>query len=305
MKNGLKVFAVGTLVLSSCTNLHRPIDVAELTNDNLSRAENIRVNETVFSQSLVCFGEYLKAELPESLIESLSDRFAGISPIRDKTGRVYPATSTAVSDMVAHALAKTGLIRVIDIVDSQEDRINDFTTFSKIDSKSKTVLESTPQLIPAIPKGFLYQPFFHFAGAITEFNERESTNLDAEIKFFGFDYNSNVIDVALDLRIISSSDGSIGISDRGPNTISVANRLIFVGTEFDYFRIINDDAYRGQFAYQIGDPRFYAVRELAEYATLELLSNLFSLDWQDNCRIDPASMEGVFQLRGKTLGKEG
>lgn len=296
----MKLYRIGVTlislsIISSCTTMGtgRHIDKTKLRADAIARTKNIKSNDTVYTKSLQCYGtvinQYIKLGKKPKVIKTIS--FA-VNDIFDKTGKVYPATSTALSDMVLHAVAKMNLVNVYDYESSTiRSRVN-YVASTYPNHKS---WKKKPLVLREIPVGVLKPSAYTISGALTQFDERENKRFNIDIDVIGYNNKFKTTDVAIDLRLVNSSRGLIVLPTDTSKSISVSltNRLITASHDGDYFKLINGDDYGLSYFHEINDPKYYALREIVELGVLRLFSDLFQEDWNKYCSIRETKQNNV------------
>ncbi len=249
------------------------------------RVLNIRYNETAYSKALEVYGERLKKYLtsdrnmPKKDIEKLR---LGVDNIYDKTGKVFQEQD-AISDMVLGAFTKLNLFPMVNInkvavngnFNIQEDLLSKRYKYSD-------TYANDPTLISQLPIGVLKPTNHYVAGALLQYDSRKVNETNIDAKYLSFGRNFEVIDVALDLRLVDSQLGVIAIPDNGKSSyVSLQNRVITtMSVNGEYMKLINESPYGIKISHNIGDPTQYAVREIVELAVLELVSKFTGFDWK-------------------------
>ncbi|HFU74834.1 MAG TPA: hypothetical protein ENK66_01170 [Arcobacter sp.] len=251
------------------------------------RAFNIRYNDTAYSQALEVYGGYLRSHLAEDMglsAEKIDRLRIGVDNIYDKTGKVF-GDKDGISDMVLASFAKLNLFPMVNLNrPSTYGNINiPENLFSGKYKNHKTYVKN-PGLISQLPVGVLKPTDYYIAGALLQYDKKTQNKTTLDIKYASFGRDFDVIDVALDLRVVNSRLGIIPMPDSSggkSSYVSLQNRVISFSLNGEYFKLIHDDAYGINISHEIGDPTQYAVREIVELAVLELVSKWTHFDWKE------------------------
>lgn len=297
MKKIQYILGCFSLLLISCSSITNPRIVADSeAKEAIARSLNISNNDTLYSDSLRCFGRQINHFLKEGEYQRLKVALFSIDDIYDKTEKLYPKNSTAMSDLVLSALNKMSVFLVYDYETGSYER-------SKINyissSYPRTPGQTTQDVIQALvlgglvpnqPIGVLKPADFIINGALTQYDMIESNSLDLDLDVVGYSQKLNIIDVGIDLRLVDANTGIIVVDiDSGENTSSIylKNRLITSkNNDAGFFKVINSKKFGVNLDYSVSDPQYYAVRELVELGVLELISKLISIPWKEYCSLE-------------------
>ena len=199
-------------------------------------------------------------------------RKISVAPIYDKTEKIFPSTSTALSEIVAHALSHNTAINVIDTPYNVED-----SSISRV-----IVHQSQGQSIgKSIPANMFV------SGALVQYDEGDAKPyldyLDVSLNTVSLSKDIKSITVGLVLRLVQTADGAINhskfldrteISDfyqNPPNSIFLENTFFVQNVNGGVLRIIGSKHWGINGSIGVSDPKTYAVREMVDYAIYELL----------------------------------
>jgi hypothetical protein len=249
------------------------------------RVLNIRYNETAYSKALEVYGEYLNEYLTKDLKMAKKDiekMRIGVENIYDKTGKVFPEQD-AISDMVLGAFTKLNLLPMVNL--NKPSVYGNYSIPENLLSnkyKNYKQYSDNPQLLSQLPIGVLKPTDYYVAGALLQYDKQKANETNIDAKYLSFGRNFEVIDVALDLRLVDSSLGIIPMPEGGGKSsyISLQNRVITITANGEYMKLIDNSPYGIKISHNIGDPTQYAVREIVELAVLELVSKWTGLDWK-------------------------
>ncbi|MEN8218379.1 MAG: CsgG/HfaB family protein [Pseudomonadota bacterium] len=233
-------------------------------------------NETVYTYGLKCVGnEITKSGQAEKVI-------VAVDIIKDKTVKDFDvsALTQGASEMAMTALAKVGALEIIDRIPGEN---LGHVQISK-NEPGKTVGDILPSHV------FL-------AGAITEYNK------DLRNRRWGFDFfrnlldvgmsgSHNVINVAMDLRLVASGKGKIlRNSKKELLVLSLQNNIVTRSYKGDLFRTWSNIGGGGNVGFKINDPQHLAVREIIDRGVLILVGKLFEVNWKkcDVKRMPPSA----------------
>lgn len=312
MLNKINMVGVALLVffLDGCTRHDikrlREVNQSEEHIINMDRALNIRYNDTAYSKALEVYGEFMKQYLIGELGYHINcknrkgtdgriikdkkclDGFRiGVDNIYDKTGEVF-GTSDGISDMVLGAFSKMNFLPMVNLNKaSVYGNLNIRENLFSINYKNHKKYTQNPGIIAQMPIGVLKPTDFYISGALLQYDKKSKNKTNIDIKYASFGRDFDIIDVALDLRVVNSTMGIISMpshkkTGRKSTYISLQNRVVSFSVDGEYFKLIHDDAYGINISHQIGDPTQYAVREIVELATLELVSKWFGVHWTES-----------------------
>lgn len=287
----------------------RQIDIESESRTALHRGYNVRYNDTIYSEPLRIYGKELRVFLKTNLNwndKDLARLKIGIDDIHDKTGKVY--STNAISDMVFAAMAKLNVF-ALNNVRSPNRRNNleimENLTYSKKDKKTGKLLsgfniaetvKKKPSTLYYLPSGVVKPSRFYISGGLLEYDKKRKEKVGLDIKYASFGTNLDVIDVSLDLRLIDSLDGTLAVTEKTkiPAFVSLTNRLVTISRDGEYFKVINSDPFGIKVSSNIGDPTFYAVREVVELAILEIFTRFTGFKWKNSSAPKFIGEKGTF-----------
>lgn len=251
---------------SSKENIAKIKDIANL------RAARVAENETFFTERLKCIGSGKE-------LKKLALRIS-VAPIYDKTGKVFPPGSTAISDMVINSLSYVGAINVVETPlsgDLTESRTNIMSKdYVHLSTELKKNVVNIATKNGHIPFGALFPSNLHIAGALIEYDEgteipSPSTRLD--IDALSLRKDTNVITAGLNLRLINSIDGEVlSNSDKGKRgSVILSSRFYKVNVANSLYKIISSRQFGLDYSVVVADPKHYVIQELVEKGVAELL----------------------------------
>lgn len=204
-----------------------------------------------------------------------------VGNIYDKTGKVFPSDSTAISEMVAHALSYNYGIKLMDIPFSKdwgETRHNPLSGINGAD------LKQNPNLLNNSISGIIFPSDMYISGALVQYddlpiNRSFGTQMTVNIDPLDISSSTKTITIGMVLRMIGSNDalilddGDTENSGRGGNRASVyvQNTYFVKSIGANVFEVKSKRLYGGRVSVEVSDPVNYAVRELVEAGVYEIL----------------------------------
>jgi len=291
------LLSISIFMLGGCTTLDvkrlREIDQSKESKLNHDRALNIRYNDTAYSKALEMYGKAIRKHFfnlgfhqeckNKDDTQCIDGMRIGIDNIYDKTGKVF-GVQDGVSDMVLGAFAKLSVFPMVNLDrPSTYGNINVRENLFSGGYKNGAKYAENPAVIAQLPLGVLKPTDYYISGALLQYDKKEASKLNFDAKYLSAGRNYDIIDVALDLRVVDSSLGVIAMP--GPKLkstyVSLQNRVVSTSINGEYFKLIHNDAFGLNISHEIGDPSQYAIREIVELAVLELVSKLTLLDWKE------------------------
>ncbi|TGO03739.1 hypothetical protein PN36_00660 [Candidatus Thiomargarita nelsonii] len=233
-------------------------------------------NETAYTYGLKCIGKEITKSGQAGKITVAVDN------IKDKTVKNFDtsALTQAPSDMALTAFANVGAVDVLAAIPD-----NGFGHIQISQNKPGKIL------------GDILPSHVYLAGAITEYNK------DIRSRRWGFDFfrnlldigvsgYDNVINVAMDLRMVASKSGKILKNSKGKVlNLSLQNNIVTKSYKGDIFRTWSSMGGGGDVGFKIKDPEHLAVREIVDRGVLILMGKLFEVNWKkcDVKRIPPSA----------------
>jgi hypothetical protein len=254
---------------NSPSNTAKRQDVAKL------RAKSIADNETFFTDRLRCLGK-------SGQINDMALRVS-VGPIYDKTAKVFPAGSTAISDMTINSLSYVQGLRIVETPlsgDISESRVNLLSqNYVSLGKGMKDNIVGVANKISHLPFGVLFPSQLHIAGALVQYDEGTETlspTVGVDVDAFSVNRSVDTISVGLQLRLINSGDGEILTNNKLGKRGSVLLTTKFYKIKLDssFFRLISSKQYGLDYSVTVEDPKQYVIREMVEKGVAELLSVL-------------------------------
>ncbi len=280
-KVGVAIFAVA---VSGCSTVDlkqpRDDDYSEQSREHVKeiakqRSGSVADNETYFTDRLRCIGQ-------GKAIKELALRVA-VGPIYDKTTKVFPAGSTAISDLVLNALSYVSGIRIVETPlsgDISESRVNLLSrNYVYLAKPIKDNIAVAANRLSHLPFGVLYPSQLYIAGALVQYDEGTETatpELRLDIDALTASRSVETMTIGLHLRLINSGDGEI-LSNRAKGkrgSVLLSNKFYKIRTNASLFRLISAKQYGIDYSVVVADPKQYAVQEMVEKGVAELLSVL-------------------------------
>lgn len=248
-------------------------EIAELNKKIQSIEEQIAASKQSETKIKNALNDYIQGSSWQSY---------SVSPIYDKTGKVFASDSSAISDMVSHALTYNSAIRFIDTP------FNSDSTFSRAN-----VISTSNQSIGSVFKADRY-----INGALVQFDEGTPlSNLSlaesAKLSIDPVDISNGtkILTVGIVLRMLNSkgemiftgfndiqtiSDGQgfnvklNNVIDYSPASIYLQNTFFVKQVSADIFEISSKRGYGFNISFSTSDPKTFAVREMVERGIYEL-----------------------------------
>lgn len=229
-------------------------------------------------------------ELTAQAIKQIDDTISGgndvykvaVGNIYDKTGKIFPASSTAISEMVAHALSYNYGIKLIDIPfgsDWSETRYNPLL------GTNSTNLSQNPSLLSSHSgvSGIVFPSDMYISGALVQYDDLPitkpfGTQITLNIDPLDISTGTKTITVGMILRA-ASSDSALLLDDgdiekgRGGDRASVyvKNTYFVKNIGANVFEIKSKRLYGGRVSVEVSDPANYVIREMVEAGVYEIL----------------------------------
>ena len=251
------------------SNVAKRLDIAK------QRTSSIADNETIFTDKLRCIGK-------SQFINESALRIS-VAPIYDKTGKVYPGGSTAISDLAINSLSYVKGMRIVETPlsgDISESRVNLLSQkYVYLGKGIKDNIVGVANKISHIPFGVLYPSDLHITGALVQYDEGTETlspEIGVDIDAFSANRSVDTISIGLQMRLINSSDGEIlSNSKQGKRgSVLLSNKFYKIKLSSSLFRLISSKQYGLDYAVTVEDPKQYVIQEMVEKGVAELLSVL-------------------------------
>jgi curli biogenesis system outer membrane secretion channel CsgG len=251
-------------------------------------SNSVTENTSIYSDSLKCLGK---------LIEESNQAFkvrASVGLIQDKTGKKegfdQPLLTQSASEMALTALARTNAIKLVGTTDAKDLLQYNFLGVSGF-NQNKLALITSGNI------GSTLSSDFFITGSISEYNDNLKTrnwglNFFRKLLDTSFSAENKLLTIAMDLRIVGPTTGSILTNDNNELlTTSLKNSIITKSYNGSIFRVFSNSGAGVDYAAKISDPRHLAVREIVEKGVLILIGKLYDVPWQQ-CDI-PATPENM------------
>lgn len=253
------------------------------------RAGQIADYRTLYGKKLAClrdmhadFFNTVRQTALQSGLTSGSGYFRmAVAPLRDKTGKVFDSSSTALSDMVMDAVSH---FRHFDLVetplspDGLMDSRNNFLHPNYVLPNGVVQnFSATMTSLQHVPVGVNFPSNYYISGALTQFDEMDELprNKDIGIDIYQYQYSRDLeaITVTLNMRLIDSWTGTV-IRVAGSNdlaAVSLTNTFYSLRTSNNFFRLIGSRDYGVDYSVRVGDPKMAAVKEMVDKGVYQLL----------------------------------
>lgn len=215
-----------------------------------------------------------------------------VADIHDKTGKIFPTDSTAISEMVAHALSYNAGIKLVDIPfgnNWNNSRYNPAVNknLKKIESDDHRLLDiqANPNLLSANMgfAGIVFPSDMYISGALVQYDELPmtrpfGTRISLDIDPLHLSTETRTINIGMVLRAVDSTnalimDNSNTIEKENGERASVYVQNTYfvkkIGT--NVFEINSKRLYGGDVTVEVADPATYLVREMVESGIYKLL----------------------------------
>lgn len=237
--------------------------------------------------SHISFGKYTSRKLLSNFQEGLTSKVYSVSPIYDKTSKIFSGDSTAISEMVAHALSYNHGIRY------KDTPFNSNWEWTRADiTQNSQYNQSIGSVMPADR---------YISGALVQYDEglpvynKDLNGFRLSVDPLVLNKNTQIITVGLTLRIadnqgnlhfhgnneianLNNNDEGFNLTlandemvDYSPSSVYVENTFFINNIGLDLFEIKSNRNYGGSISVQTSDPKMYAVREMVERAVYELI----------------------------------
>ncbi|MEN9374122.1 MAG: hypothetical protein RIR79_1674 [Pseudomonadota bacterium] len=262
----------------------------EIISENTKiRAAAVAENETYFTNNLRCIGnDKIFTTLPQALDGSKRLRIS-VGPIYDKTTKVFPQGSTAISDMVINALSYFEKVNIVDVPlsgDITESRVNFLSPqYFYLGDSSKNQINNFAGKLSHAPFGVLFPSHYYITGALVRYDEgAEIKNPSIDLKFDALTTKKEVrvITAGLHLRLVSSTDGEISslFSKGARGSVLLSSKYYKITMNADLFKLVNDAQYGITYSVDVADPQHYVIQEMVEKGVADLL---FAFTSNDDC----------------------
>lgn len=281
--------ALSTLV-SGCQSMMREFEHISSEQRYAIKGPNVIHNETPVGPAFTCLADYIRDnKMPPVSIS--------VGNVKDFTGKYSESEGgSAITQggalMVISALGKLGdTIAVRERFDTIiADREFAYMEAHRLgDGKARIVSNNgQKQKINFLPKisGTVQQSQVYIVGGITELNYNISSGgIAAEIAGIGPRVRQFTVSVAADLRLVNTSNLNV------VKSVSLQKQVVGYEIEAGIFKFFGDYLYNIEAGVKSQEPLQLAIRSVLEMATLELVSTIYSFDYEQ-C-FDPKSMQVV------------
>lgn len=280
------------ILLSGCAttqlqHLHNQEDPLIKQKINKARSLKIRNGETVYSKKLECLGDKFFAKAkhhfsnPDGSLNYAALKKTmtiSVAPILDKTQKVYPANSTAISDLVINALHKIKGFAVVETPLDSTDIAQSRNNFGA-ESSFQFANENISYMLHSIhrpPIGIVFPTRYYITGALIQYDDTTeigNKNLNMNMKYVTGKSNVSQISIGLNLRLIDASTGTANINIKTNKTTNVflQNDLWKISNGINFFRIISTSPWGIDYSVNTADPVHYAVNEIVERGVYDLM----------------------------------
>ena len=219
----------------------------------------------------------------DDAIENGNDIYkVAVGNIYDKTGKVFPSDSTAISEMVAHALSYNHGIKLVDIPFGSDWSETRYNPLSGINSSS---LGDNPSLLSSHSgvSGIVFPSEMYISGALVQYDDLPiskpfGTQITVNIDPLDASTGTKTITVGMILRAVSSNnalildDGDIEQGRGGDRaSVYVQNTYFVKNIGANMFEIKSKRLYGGGIAVEVSDPVNYVIREMVEAGVYKVL----------------------------------
>lgn len=225
----------------------------------------------------------------------IGTKFA-VANIYDKTGKVYSPQSTALSEMVQHALSYN---KAISVVDTPYGDAFNYSRYNPLHTKSlaKQHVEKSLNLLSNTYgfAGVVFPSDMYLSGALVEYDEQTvvkpyGTKVSINIDPLSLDSSTKTITIGLILRAVDSNnsvlqDNSLlkekSVDDKSNKaSVYLQNTFFVKKIGADVFEVKSKRLYGGKYGVEVADPINYAVREMIEDATYQVLKKTLPTEHQ-------------------------
>lgn len=222
---------------------------------------------------------------------SANDVFkVSVAEIYDKTGKVFDKSSTAISEMVAHALSYNYGIKLVDIPFTDNWSTSRYNPIKDTRHSGETFTKS-----PALFAGSVFLSDMYISGALVQYDElpaskpfgtRVSINLDP----IDLSNDTRTITVGMILRAVGSNDALIldnakRNDDGTTNKITGERASTYVQNTYfvkkigvNMFEVQSKRLYGGNITVEVSDPATYVIKEMVEAGVYDLLKKTIRPD---------------------------
>lgn len=202
-----------------------------------------------------------------------------VADIYDKTGKIFPAESTAISEMVAHALSYNAGMKLVDIP------FGDKWNNSRYNPQSRNPNLSSQILSPNMGfAGMVFPSDMYISGALVQYDELPmtrpfGTRISLNIDPLDLSTDTRTINVGMILRAVNSPNALIMDNSHLNQSKQTGERAsVYVQNTYfvkkigsNVFEVKSKRLYGGNISIEVADPATYVVKEMVEAGMYKLL----------------------------------
>lgn len=253
------------------------------------RAQTISDGETFYGKKLACLSDMHKdffaaqtaAAVQAGQLQGNGRFRMAISPIRDKTGKIFDINSTVLSDMVMDAVAKFKHFDVLEtpmapdgLTDSRNNFLDPrYTMPAGIVQNFSATMTSLQHL----PVGVIFPSNYYISGAIIQYDEDSvippQRDISADIYQYQFQRRADALTTTINLRLVDSWTGAV-VRIAGSDelaSVNLTNTFYKIQTQHNFFRLIGTKDYGIDYSVTVGDPKTAVVKEMVDKGVYQLL----------------------------------
>jgi curli biogenesis system outer membrane secretion channel CsgG len=236
-------------------------------------------NTSIYSQGLECLGQLITAD-GQAWDKGVT---IAVGLVQDKTSRNLDSSplTQAATDIALTALSRLNSVKVVGAASMQD--LLQYNVGTNDNNRNKVINEVNIGSL-----GGLIQSDVFLAGSISEYNKdfnRRSKRFGIFGKIFdlGGGVDDSIINVAIDLRLVRSTNGMILRSAKQKLlAVSLQNNVVTRGYDGNVVLAAANHSLgvHAGFNLRVTDPIHLAIRELIERGVLMLVGELYNVNWQ-------------------------
>lgn len=208
-----------------------------------------------------------------------------VANIYDKTGKVFPEKSTAISEMVAHALSYNYGVKLVDIP------FDEYWNTSRANpiqlNENKETLKQSPSLLSPSTgfAGVVFPADMYISGALVQYDEIPATKpfgtrISVNIDPFDASTETRTINVGMILRVVGANSRILDNSNPKEResgeraSVYVQNTYFVKKIGANIFEVKSRRLYGGNITVEVADPATYVVKEMTEAGVYELFKKM-------------------------------